>query len=326
MRHAGLEEAKAGIKIAGRNINNLTYADDTSLMAVSEEELKSLLMSERGEWKWLKAQHSENEDHGIWSHHLMANRRGNRGWLYFFGFQNHCRWWFQPWNLKTLNPWKESYDQPGQHIKKERHCQKSPSSQGYGFSSGHVWVQKLDYKESWAPKNWYFWTVVLERTLKSPLDCKEIQPVHSKGDQPWVIIGRADVEAETPILWQPDAKSWLIGKDPDAGKDWGRRRRGWQRMRWLWHHWLDEHGLGELQELVMDREAWCAAVHGVAESEPTERQIWNELNWCWSSTSNTFPPDVKNDSFEMTLMLGKMEGGRKRGRQKMRWFNGYEFE
>ena len=92
---------------------------------------------------------------------------------------------------------------------------------------------ELDYKESWVPKNWCFWTVVLEKTLKSPLNCKEIQPVHPKGDQSWVFIGKTDVEAETPILWPPHEKSWLVGKDPDAGRDWGRRRRGRQRMRWL---------------------------------------------------------------------------------------------
>ena len=93
-------------------------------------------------------------------------------------------------------------------------------SKGYGFSSSQAWMQELDYKESWAPKNWCFWTVVLEKTLESPLDFKEIQPVHPKGDQSWVFIGRTDAEAETPILWPPDAKSWFIGKDPDAGKDW----------------------------------------------------------------------------------------------------------
>ena len=103
---------------------------------------------------------------------------------------------------------------------------KGPSSQGYGFSSGHVWMWELDHKESWAPKNWCFWSVMLEKTLESPLDCKEIQPVHPKGDQSWVFIGRTDVEAETPILWPPDAKCWLIGKDPDAGKDWRREETG----------------------------------------------------------------------------------------------------
>ena len=119
-------------------------------------------------------------------------------------------------------PWKESYDQSRQHIKKQRYhfVNKGPSSQGYGFSSGHVWMWEVNYKESLASKNWSFWIVVLEKTLESPLDCKEIQPIHSKGDQSWVFIGRTDVEAETPILWLPDAKSWLIWQDPDAGKDW----------------------------------------------------------------------------------------------------------
>ena len=109
---------------------------------------------------------------------------------------------------------------------------KGPSSRGYGFSSSHVGMWELDCEESWEPKNWCFWTVVLEKTLESPLDCQEIQPVYPKGDQSWVFIRRTDVEAETPILCSPDGKSWLIGKDPDAGKIEG-RRRGWQSMRKL---------------------------------------------------------------------------------------------
>ena len=119
-----------------------------------------------------------------------------------------------------LTPWKESYDQPRQHIKKQRHyfANKGPSSQGNGFSSGHVWIWELDYKESWALKNWCFWTVVLEKTLESPLDSKEIKPVNTKGNQAWIFIGKTDAEA--PIFWSPDTMSQLTGKDPDAGKDW----------------------------------------------------------------------------------------------------------
>ena len=133
-----------------------------------------------------------------------------------------------------LTPWKKSYDQPRYHIQKQRHyfVNKGPSSQGYGFSSDHVWMRELDCEESWAPKNWCFWTVVLEKTLVSPLDCKEIQPVHSKGDQPRVFFGRNDAEAETPILWPPHARVDSLEKTLMLGGIGGRRRRGRQRMRW----------------------------------------------------------------------------------------------
>ena len=122
---------------------------------------------------------------------------------------------------------------------------KGPSSQSYGFSSSHVWMWELDYKESWGPKNWCFWTVLLEETFESPLDCKEIQPVHPKGDQSWVFIGRTDVEAEIPVLWPPDVKSWLIGKDLDAEKDWRREKKGKTEDEMVgWHQRLKEHEFG----------------------------------------------------------------------------------
>ena len=139
-------------------------------------------------------------------------------------------------------PWKESYDKPKQHIKKQRHyfSDKGPSSQSSGFSSSHVWMWELDYKESWAPNTWCFLTVVLEKTLESFLDCKEIKPVSLKGNQSWIFIGRSDVEAETPILWPPDEKNWLIGKDPDSGKDWKQEEKGTTEDEMVgWHHRLN---------------------------------------------------------------------------------------
>ena len=145
-----------------------------------------------------------------------------------------------------LTPWKESYDQPRQHSKKQRHyfANKGLSSQGYGFSSGHVWMWELDYKESWASKNWCFWTVVLEKTLESPLDCKEIQPVNRKGNQPWIFIGRTDAEAEATILWSLMWRADLLEKTLMLRKIKGRRRER-QRMIWLEYPRLSGHKFGQ---------------------------------------------------------------------------------
>ena len=143
---------------------------------------------------------------------------------------------------------EESYDKPRQHIQKQRHdfTEKGPSSQSYGFSSSHVWMWELDYKESWVPKNWCFWTVVLEKTLESPLDCKEIKPINPKGNEPWTFTGRTDAEA--PILRPPDAKSWLICKDPDAGKDWGQEEKGATEDKIVgWHHQFNAHEFEQTQ-------------------------------------------------------------------------------
>ena len=163
-----------------------------------------------------------------------------------------------------------------QHIQKQRHyfANKGPSSQGYGFSSSRVWMWVLEY---WAWKNWCFWTVVLEKTLESPLDCKEIQPVHPK-DQSWVFVGRTDVEAEIPILWTPDAKSWLIGKDPDAGKDWRQEEKGMTEDEMVrWHHWLKGHEFKQAPRVGVGQGSLvCCNSWGCKESDTTEHLNWSE--------------------------------------------------
>ena len=162
----------------------------------------------------------------------------------------------------------------------------SPSSQGYGFSIGHVWKWELDCEESWAPKNWCFWTVVLEKTLESSLDCKEIQPVHPKGNQSWIFIGRTDAEAEAPILRPPDVKSWLIWKHPDSGKDWGQKEKGTTEDEMVgWHQRLNGHGFGWIPG-VGDGQGglmWCSLC-GCKELDMTE-----QLNWidCLNSLNKT---------------------------------------
>ena len=208
---------------------------------------------------------------------------------YFLGFQNHCRWWLQPWNWKTL--WKKSYDQNLDSILKSRNTTLLTKVQlvQVMVSNSHIWMWELDHKESWALKNWCFWTVVLETTLESPLDCKEIHLVNPKGNQPWIFIGKTNAEAETPILWPPDAKSWLIWKDPDAGKDWGQEKGPTEDEMVQCYYWLDGHefeqalGVGDRQGGLV-----CYSTWGHIESDTTE---WlNCTVWQGQIQGSWWPP------------------------------------
>ena len=189
---------------------------------------------------------------------------------------------------------------PRQHIGKQRHCfaNKGLSSQSYGFSSSHVWMWELDYKESWLLKNWCFWTVVLEKTLECPLGWKKIKPVNPKGNQSWVFIGRtyADAEAEASILWPHDAENWLVGKDPDAWKDWKQEKKGTTVDEMVgWHHGLDGHefeqapGVGDGQGGLV-----CYSPWGHKESDMTEQLNWTKLNIL---STNSFSVEIVQNHF-----------------------------
>ena len=244
-------------------------------MAGSEEELKSLLMrvKDKSEKVGLKLNIQKTM---IMASSPMTTRQieGQRvdfiKWTLwqtlFLGLQNHWRQWLQPRNYKMLAPWKESHDKPRLCIEKQRHysADKGLYSQSDGFSSSHVWMWELDHMEDWVPKYWCFQNVVLEKSLESPLDNKDINPVNRKGNQPWIFIGRTDTKAEAPILWLPDAKSQLIGKDPDGGKDWGPEEKGATKDDMASLDGITDlmdMSLSKLQVIPEDRGAWNAAIH-----------------------------------------------------------------
>ena len=249
MWNAGLDEAQAVIKIAGRNINNLRYADDTTLGAEREEELKSPWRKWKRRVKsWLKAQHSENEDHGIWS---ITSRqidgetmetvrdfilRGSK--ITAGGDCSHEIKRCLLLGRKTTTNLDSVLKSRDVTLPTKVHLVKAMVFPVVRYQQ--MW--ELDHKEGWVPKNWCFWTMVLEKTFESPLDCKEIKPINTKINQSWIFIGRTDAEAETPILWPPHAKYWLIGKDSDAGREWGQEEKGTTEDEMAgWHHRLDGH-------------------------------------------------------------------------------------
>ena len=282
MRNTGQDEAQAGIKIAGRNINKIRYADDTTLMAEIEEEPKSLLIKvkEESEKVGLKLNIQKTKimaSSPITSWQIEEERVETD--TLFFGLQNHCRWWLSHEIKRCLLLGRKVMTNLDSMLRsRDYFANKGPSSQSYGFSSSHVWMWELDYKESWVQKNRCFWTVVLEKILESPLDCKEIQPVHSKGDQSWIFTGRTDAEAETSILWPPHVKSWLIWKDPDAGKHWRWEEKGTTEDEMVgWYHQLNGHefgwtlGIGEVQEGLA-----CCSLWGHKELDTTEGLNWTD--------------------------------------------------
>ena len=209
--------------------------------------------------------------------------------------------WTVTATMKLKDTWslEESYDKPRQHIKKQKHhfADKCPSSQSCGFSSSYVWMWELDHKDSWAPKNWCFGSVMLEKTFESALDCEDIKPVNLIRNQSWIFIGRIDAKAEAPILWPPVAKIWLTGQDPEAEKDWGPEEKEATEDEMVgWHHWLDGHEF---------------------ERAPGDSEGQGNLACCspWGLQR------VRHDWASEQLTLGIIEDKRTRGQQRMRWLN-----
>ena len=203
--------------------------------------------------------------------------------------------------IKMLAPWKESYDQPRQHIKKQIHyfANKVLPSQSNGFPSSHVWMWELDYKESWALKSWCFWIVVLEKTLESPLDCKEIQPVHPKGNQSWISL--EGLVLKLKLQYFGHLKNGLIGKDSDVGKDWRQEEKRMTEDEMVGcHHWLMDMSLSKLGKLAVDREACCVAANGVSKSW-TWLSNWTELKWTEGELCSKTPPVRENHSFTLAF-------------------------
>ena len=290
MWNVRLNEAQTAIKIGGRNIINLRFTDDTTLMAEIEEELKSLLMrvKEESEKVGLKLNiqktkimvsgpitswQIDGETMETVRHFILGGSKVTPDGDCSHEIKRHLLLGRKV--LTNLDSILKSRDIT---LPTKIHLVKTSSPQ---FFHIHVWMWELDYKESWVLKNWCSWTVVWDKTLASPLNSKKIQPVHPKGDQSWVFIGGTDVEAETPMLWPPDAESWLIWKGPDAGKDWGQEEKGTTEDEMVgWHHRLNGHGFGwtpgfgDGQGGLVCCDSWCRK-----ESDTTERLNWTELNW-----------------------------------------------
>ena len=193
-------------------------------------------------WMWKLALNSTFKKlrswHPVPSLHVKYMGKQWKQWLYFWGLQSHCTWWLQPLVIKRRLLLGRKAMTNLDTILKNRDI----TSQSYGFASSHVCMWELNYKERWAPENWHLSTLMLEKILESPLDCKEIHPVNPKGNQSWIFIGRTDAEAETPILWPPDVRNWLIGQDPDAGKYWRWEEKGMTEDEIVgWHHQLNGH-------------------------------------------------------------------------------------
>ena len=290
MRNAGLEEAQAGIKIAGRNINNLRYADDTTLMAESEEELKSCLMKVKEESEKvglkLNIQKTKITASGpITSWEIDGEIVETVADFIFLGSKitedGDCSHEIK----RCLLLGRKVMTNLDSILKsRDYFVNKGLSSLSYGFSSGPVWMWELDYKENMSAKELMLFNCGVGEDSWESLGLKEIQPVHPKGDQSWVFIGEIDAEAETPILWPPDAKSWLTGKDPDAGRDWGQQEKGTTEDEMAgWHHQLNGHefvwtqGIGDGQGGLV-----CCGSWGREVSDTSERLKWTEqplLHW-----------------------------------------------